>query len=64
MEEYPSRYVVGSKPYANHIKAVVLRLWKTKPTLQIFCIKNGYFFSQFYNGEDCDGILQKGATVI
>lgn len=53
-------YVVGSKPYVNHLKAAVLRMWKLKSNMQVFMRDNCYFFFQLSDGVDCEMILQEG----
>lgn len=36
-------YVVGSKPFIQHLKVVVIRLWKPMSNMQIISRESGFF---------------------
>lgn len=53
-------YVVGQRPYYNHLKNSLLHMWSPVGRIEIHARENGYFIFKFHDPIDCQKVTSEG----
>lgn len=53
-------YVVGQRPYYNHLKSTLMCMWAPSGKLEIYARENGYFIFKFQESVDCQKVTSGG----